>query len=237
MLYASRSILQLVSIFLAFVRFTTAAAALLFTTSAWAEPIHQPPGANLTYGNVTHGQRIHSTTSNPASAAAQITRGRGRATSGGAVSVTAGIEYGNIAELFDTIDELSKAFEPSDPGGGGGPALENPKEPIDIGKIIDTNFPNHKEVIDKVAQEVGNRAAILALIAAEGHAKAFASVDAPFVVGTEVLGGAWTFGINWSGTSKAIGLVDPIEFNFDQVLEDFRASYDPGLTPDKRPRR
>ncbi len=228
---------------MSFFRFTTAATILLLATSAWAEPIYQPPGANLTYGNVSHGQRIHSTTSNPASAAAQIERGAGRATSGGAVSVTAGIEYGNIAELFDTIDELSKSFEPSDPGdpsdpgGGGDPTPENPREPINIGQIIDANFPNHAEVIGQVAKEVGRRAAILAVIAAEGHAKAFASVDAPFVVGTEVLGGAWTFGMNWSGTSRAIGLAEPIDFDFDQVLEDFKKDYDPSLTPDMQPRR
>jgi len=222
---------------LSFFRFATAATIMLLATSAWAEPVYQPPGANLTYGNVTHGHRIHSTTSNPASAAAQIERGAGRATSGGAISVTAGIEYGNIAELFDTIDELSKSFEPSDPGGEGDPKPENPREPINIGQIIDTNFPNHKEVIDQVAREVGRQAAILAVIAAEGHAKAFVSVDAPFVVGTEVLGGAWTFAVNWSGTSKAIGLVDPIDFDFDQVLEDFKNDYDPSFTPDMQPRR
>jgi hypothetical protein len=216
------------------IRLATALSALLLTIPASAEPVYQPPGANLTYGNVTHGQRILSTTSNPAAAAADVLRGGGKAASGTVVSVVAGIEYGNVQELFDTIDELSKGFEPTDPGGGVGPV--NPKEPIDIGKIIDTNFPNFREVVDEVAKEVATQAAILAIISAEGHGKAFVSADAPFVIGTEVLGGAWTFGVNWSGTSKVRGLGQPIVFDFDQVLEDIRNDYDPSLTPDGKPR-
>lgn len=171
-------------------------------------------------------------------------RDRGKAKSGMAASFAVGIEYGNVQELFDKIDELSKAFAPtepddggpSDPGGGGDPTLENPKEPIDIGMIIDTRFPNYNEIVDRIAKEVSIRAAILALIAAEGYAKAFISVDAPFVLGTEKLGGFWTFGINWSGTSKAIGLVQPIAFDYKQVIEDLKSKYDPSLTPGDQPR-
>ncbi len=136
------------------IRLTTALSALLLTIPASAEPVYQPPGANLTYGNVTHGQRILSTTSNPAAAAADVFRGGGKAASGTVISVVAGVEYGNVQELFDTIDELSKGFEPTDPDGPGGGAIprpENPKEPIDIGKIIDTNFPNFREVVGEVA--------------------------------------------------------------------------------------
>jgi hypothetical protein len=221
------------------IRLATVLSALLLTIPASAEPVYQPPGANLTYGNVTHGQRILSTTSNPAAAAADIFRGGGKAASGTVISVVAGVEYGNVEELFNAIDELSKGFEPTDPDGPGGgafPVPENPKEPIDIGNIIDTLFPDFGDVVNEVAREVATRAALLAIIQAEGHGKAFVSADAPFVIGTEVLGGAWTFGVNWSGTSKALGLGQPIVFDFDQVLEDIRNDYDPSLTPDGNPR-
>jgi hypothetical protein len=40
------------------------------TVAANAGPIYQPPGANLTYGDVTHGQRVLSAAGNPAAAAA-----------------------------------------------------------------------------------------------------------------------------------------------------------------------
>ena len=216
--------------------------ASLISISVFAEPVHQPSGTNLTYGSLTHGQRVHSTTSNPAAAAANLSRKGRKAASGTVLSFSSGIEYGNFDDIFDALDETSKAFEPSDPGddGSGGdsgdPEPENPREPIDIGVIIDTRFPDLDKVVEEIADEVVKRAAALALIAAEGHAKAFASVDAPFVFGTEVLGGAWTFGANWSGTAKAIGLARPIEFDADQVLDDLKNQYDPTQTPDNRPR-
>ena len=37
-----------------------------FTLAANAGPVYQPPGANLTYGDVTHGQRVISAAGNPA---------------------------------------------------------------------------------------------------------------------------------------------------------------------------
>ncbi len=46
----------------------------------------------------------------------------------------------------------------------------------------------------------------------------------PFLIGTEYLGGAWTFGVNWSGSSKAFGVVQTIDFDQDaarQALEDW----------------
>ena len=212
--------------------------------AALAGPVHQPAGANLTYGNVTHGQRVLSATSNPAAAAANVAGGAKSAT-GTVLSIGAGIEYGNLDEIFETIDELSAAFAPSDSGdgdsGGTGPDGDdpvpvNPKEPIDIGNIVDTLFPDFEKVVDSIATEVATRAAILALIAAEGHAKAYASADAPFVIGNEVLGGAWTFGVNWSGTAKAVGLAQPIAFNAEQALAELTAIYDASLPADGLPR-
>ena len=209
--------------------------------SALAEPIYQPPGTNLTYGHVSQGQRVNSALNNPAAAALLVQRGGNRFNWGGGASITAGIEYGDVQELFDTIDELSKAFAPSDPDGPDDPVdgvvtPENPKEPIDIGQIVDTNLPNFDQITDDVKTEVVRRAAILALIATEGYAKAFASVDAPFIFATNESKGAWTFGVNFSGTSKAFGVVDPIDFDAAQYLEDLKNAYDPSPTPDDEPR-
>ena len=207
--------------------------------SVAAEPIYQPPGTNLTFGHVAQGQRVNSASNNPAAAALLVQRGGNRFNSGGGVSITGGIEYGNVQELFDTLDELSKAFESSDDvddSVDGTVTPENPKEPIDIGQIIDTNFPNFDQIVDDITDEASRRAAILALIAAEGYAKAFASVDAPFIFASNESDNAWTFGVNYSGTSKAVGIVDPIDFDAAQALEDLRNAYDPSPTPDDEPR-
>ena len=48
---------------------------LLPATFVLAGPVYQPPGTKLTYGDVTHGQRVQSASSNPAAAAADLARG------------------------------------------------------------------------------------------------------------------------------------------------------------------
>ena len=59
---------------------------------------------------------------------------------------------------------------------------------------------------------------VLPHAANEGYGKAFVQADAPFVIGRELLGGAWTFGVNWSGSSKAYGATEPIDFDLDVAL-------------------
>lgn len=216
----------------------SSAVGYLITSSALAGPVYMPPSANLVYGDVTHGQRVVSASGNPAAAAVDVVRGGGKSTSGTVISLGAGLEYGNVQELFDTIDELASYFKPSDPGTGGGGPGQNPDEKPDDGVDIDIDIddldPDLAAAIDAVAGEVATQAALLALIDAEGYGKAFLQADAPFVIGRELLGGAWTFGVNWSGVAKAGGLADPIEFDADQALANLEAAYDlmPGDPPE-----
>jgi hypothetical protein len=199
-------------------------AVLLVISGASAAPVYQPPGANLTYGDVTHGQRVTSAMGNPAAAAANLERAGEKGAGGMALSVTAGIEYGGVQELFDAIDQLSEAFKPSDdppvepPPPGQDPG-DKPDDGIDIGHIIDQLDPDLVAAVEAIAKEVAVSAALLAVIAVDGYAKAFVSGDLPVVIGKEILGGAWTFGVNWSGTSKAFGVADDIDFDKQQVLD------------------
>lgn len=210
----------------------------LLPAAAIAGPVYQPPGSNLTYGDVTHGQRVMSASSNPAAAAADVARDGGRSATGTVLSVSGGIEYGNVQSVFDVIDELSQAFQPSPPQPGPPPPGQKPDEKppngIDIGKIIDSVDPDLRATLEIVAGEVAVQAALLAVIANEGYGKAFAAVDAPVVIGREMLDGAWTFGVNWSGTSKAFGIAEPINFDFDAALAVLEASFDlmPGDPPE-----
>ncbi len=77
--------------------------ALLCTSMAMAGPVYQPQGANLTFGDVTHGKRVQSASSNPAAAAADYNRNAGKPFRGTVVSLAAGLEYGNVQELFEAI--------------------------------------------------------------------------------------------------------------------------------------
>jgi len=195
----------------------------LYAATAMAEPVYQPPGSNLTYGDVTHGQRVQSASGNPAAAAADLARGADNRTRGTVLSVAAGLEYGNIQELWDFYDSVTGAYEPSDPGTGDDP-VNLPEKGIDLGDIWDSLDPDFQATIEAVAREVAIQVALAALIKNEGYGKAWLAADAPFVFGDEHFGGAWTFGVNWSGSSKAFGLVQAIDFDEDAArvaLEDW----------------
>jgi len=192
---------------------------LLSAVKVLAGPVYQPPGANLTYGDVTHGQRVQSASSNPAAAAADLGRAAGKPTRGTVLSVAAGLEYGNVQNLFDFYDEVTGAYTPSDPGDGG-----DNGGGINLGDILDMLDPEFTEALDAIADEVVAQTALLALIKEEGYGKAWVSADLPFVLGKAHFGGAWTFGANWSGSSKAFGIVEAIEFDRDaaqQALQDW----------------
>jgi len=195
---------------------------LLAGSLAQAAPVYQPPGSNLVYGDVTHGGRIQSASSNPAAAAADLARGSANARRGTVLSGAAGLEYGNVQNIFDFIDAVAAGYEPSDPGsGGGGPGQDPGDKPgggIDIDEILDNLDPDFVSAVEAAVDEAARQAVILALIASEGYGKAWLAADAPFVMGSEHWGGAWTFGMNWSGGSKAFGLKDEIRFDFDDAL-------------------
>ena len=200
--------------------------------SAMAGPVYQPPGVNLVYGDVTHGQRIQSASSNPAAAAADIARGKEKGTRGTVLSVAAGLEYGNIQELFDFYDELVNGYVPSPPPDTPDGPVNLPEDGgIDLGDIWDSLDPDVQETIEAVATEVAVQTALLALVSKEGHAKAWIAGDAPFVLGGEHLGGTWTYGVNWSGTSKALGLSENIDFDKDAARDALQDWLDklPGL--------
>jgi hypothetical protein len=195
--------------------------------SASAGPVYQPPGANLTLGDVTHGKRILSASSNPAAAAADRARAGGNPVRGTVISGSAGLEYGNVQNIFDLYDELTDAYEPSDPGSGGGPGQDpddKPDDGIDLGDVLDQLDPEFREALDAIAREVAVQTALLLLIREEGYGKAWLAADAPVVFDNQWLGGTWAFGVSWSGSTKAFGITEPIVFDRDaarQAIEDW----------------
>jgi hypothetical protein len=200
---------------------------LLSVAGARAQMVFQPPGANLTWGDVTHGQRIQSASGNPAAAAADLARGEEFRTRGTVISAAGGLEYGNVQNLFDWYDEITDAYKPSDPDLPDPPGQDPDDKPdggIDLGIIWDSLDPDVQATIKAAADEVATQTVLLALIKEEGYGKAWLSANAPFILGSEHLGGAWTFGVNWSGTSKAFGISEAIDFEEDaarEALEDW----------------
>jgi hypothetical protein len=128
-------------------------AGVILAASAAAGPVYQPPGANLTLGDVTHGKRVLSASSNPAAAAADRARSGGKPVRGTVISGAAGLEYGNVENLFDLYNELTRAYSPSDPGSGGGPGQnpdDKPDDGINIGDILDQLDPRIQEALEAI---------------------------------------------------------------------------------------
>jgi hypothetical protein len=190
---------------------------LLLAEYAGAQQLFQPPGTNLTLGDVTHGMWAQSASSNPAATAVDHARAGDQAKSGAVLSGAAGIEYGNIQQIWDFYDQLSRAFSKSDPdddvGGPGQDPDDKPDDGIDLGDIWDLLDPEIQEKVDSIAGAVATRAGALALIKTDGYGKAWLAADAPVVFKNERWGGAWNMQLHWSGTSRAYGLLQPIEFS------------------------
>ena len=144
----------------------------VLSSSALAGSLYQPPGANLTLGDVTHGMRVQSASSNPAAAAVDVYRADSKSTRGTVLSIAGGLEYGNVQELFDFYDELTKAHKPSDPDTTPPPPGQDPGDKpddgINIGDILDMLDPDLREAVDAIAREVAIQAAILAFVSVEG---------------------------------------------------------------------
>ena len=192
----------------------------LLMADAAAQKLFQPPGANLTYGDVTHGMRVQSASTNPAAAAADMARQGDEAKSGAVVSAAAGVEFGNIQQLWDFYDEISRAYQPSDGDVDYPGQLPETKPPggIDLGDIWNTLDSDIQDELDAIVDEVYRQAAVLALISVEGYGKAWVAADAPIVFAKPRFGGAWTMQLQWSGTARGFGLADPIEFDEETVV-------------------
>lgn len=192
-----------------------------------AETIYQPPGANLTLGDVTHGLRVQSASSNPAAGAAESARHDDRPLNIAGFAGAAGLEYGNVDNLFALYDRLTGAYKPTDPGNGGGGPGQDPDKPddgINIGDILDMLDPDVGETISAVATEVARQTALLAFIRDEGYARAWQVGHGSFVLGKAERAGTWVFGVNWSGNAKAVGIVEAIDFDPEaarEALEDW----------------
>ena len=208
--------------------FAIAFLACLTAANAWGQALFQPPGPNLTYGDVTHGMRAQSASTNPAAAAADMARQGDEADSSTIISAAGGIEYGNIQELWDLYDQVFRAYRPSDgdveyPG-----QLPETMPPggIDLGDIWDSLDPDIQDELDAIADEVVRQASILALIATEGYGKAWIAADAPFAFSKPRWGGAWTMQLHWSGTTRAFSLAEAVEFDREQARQSIQDWFD-----------
>lgn len=84
-------------------KFKIATLSFLLCANAFATPIYQPPGPNLTYGSSSNNQSIMSSIANPAAAAAQLSKEDSQYRFG-ILNIGGGYEIGNVNDLFNQID-------------------------------------------------------------------------------------------------------------------------------------
>jgi len=200
----SKYFFKKISIFISFM--------LLLNCVAWADI--QPRSASLNYS-----QKSLSNAGNPAAAALIVARKDPHVMTGGSIEIGAGLEYGDLDELFAKIDEISNAFKPPEDGGDDTekpPVPENPIRDYTWQDLLD-EYPELEDKVDVLKDQVVSGAALLALIAAEGYGKAEATTNASFVLNEDLYGGTLLFGMAFKGNAKVVGLFETIEFDSEQA--------------------
>lgn len=179
----------------------------------------------LTLGDVTAGNGNISTSSNPASGAFDRQFLDSDTNVAGYWNLGAAIEYGDVDDLFDRIDEASAALERrSDDGDSGGDAVGG--SGADVGTIDNVSNPDLEALMDQVGDRAVKVAALLAFIRTEGYAIAQGGSDFALVINNDVLGGTLRFDVTgWINTS-AVGLTEDVQFDKDAALAELRAAYD-----------
>jgi hypothetical protein len=179
----------------------------------------QPRSASLNYL-----QKSLSNAGNPAAAALIVERKDPHMMTGGQIEVGAGIEYGDLDELFETIDELRNQFNPPSDGitiPDQPPTPENPDKDFQWDDLFN-EYPELEDRLDVIKDKVTTTAALLALIASEGYAKAEATSEASFVLNENLYGGTLMLGMSFKGNAKAVGIFEDINFNVDQAKEQLQ---------------
>jgi len=173
----------------------------------------QPRNASLNYS-----QRSLSNAGNPAAAALIVERNDPHVMTGGAIEVGAGLEFGDFDELFEKIDELGNDYRPpSDPDDPElPPSPENPIRDYTWEDLFN-EYPKLEDRIDIIKDKAVSAAALIALIAAEGYAKAEATSNASFVLNEDLYGGTLLMGLAYKGNAKTVGIFESIEFNSEQA--------------------
>ncbi len=183
-----------------------------------------------TSGCVTQSKPLTATILNPATAAADSSLVGEKGGMG--LSVFASVESGDVEEIFDSIDQLSLAFEPTDllsqitelpPGQF--PEIK-PEGGIEVGDLIDAINPDLVALIQSVGDEITSYVEpVLNTIASEGYSKVLVSADLPITINAKALGGSWSMGVNWSGTAKSFVVADIIDFDPQQAIDFLQNAY------------
>lgn len=181
----------------------------------------------LTLGDVTPGNGNISASSNPASGAFDRQFLDTDTDVAGYLDLGAAIEYGDVDDLFDRIDEASAALTSVEGGGGSGGDGDDQigGSGTDVGSI-DLDNPDLEALIDQVSYRAGQVDALLAFIRTEGYAVAQGGSEFALLVNNDILGGTLRFDVSGWINASAIGLTEDIQFDAEAALAGLEEAFD-----------
>ena len=176
----------------------------------------QPRSASLNYS-----QKSLSNAGNPAAAALIVERKDPHVMTGGLIEVGVGLEYGDLDDLFEKINEFAKEHRPPDDGDDGTDRPPTPENPIRdyTWEDLFQEYPELEDRLDIIKDKVTDASKIAALIVAEGYGKAEATSEASFVLNEDLYGGTLLMGMAYKGNAKTIGIFQDIDFDSEQAKE------------------
>jgi len=187
----------------------------------------QPRSASLNYS-----QKSLSNAGNPAAAALIVERKDPHVMTGGLIEFGVGLEYGNLDDLFEKINEFAEDHRSPDDGDDGTDKPPTPENPIRdyTWEDLFQEYPELEDRLDIIKDKVTDAAAIAALIAAEGYGKAELTSEASFVLNEDLYGGTLLMGMAYKGNAKTVGIFQDIDFDSEQAKDAL--STIPDFSPD-----
>jgi hypothetical protein len=186
---------------------------VMLCANAIADPVYLPPAQNLTYGNSSNNQSIMSSITNPAAAAAQLGNEDNQYRFGILSSIGAGYEFGNVGQLYNTIDnakntittpittsQLTTMYATDCPSGTCTPAQS-------------TAFATDIATTINGSAAVATVNTVLSQLQQDGTVSVYGDVHVPltpFVVTKKGLGGSIVLDANYSAIANMSFLADPL---------------------------
>ncbi len=209
-------------------RWLTLSALTLACANAYATPVYQPLGPNLTYGSVTNNQTIISNITNPAGGAAVFTKEDSQYRFGILSNLGFGYEFGDVENLYDQIDAAQTTLE-------GSQSLTQTEiinicgaAPSDVNACANSlaSYLNGRPELTSVNN-------VLATAQQDGYARGFFAGHVPImplVISNKALGGSFVLDANFSAVANMTFLADPVALQGSDILAAVQAYYTGGGT-------
>ena len=174
-------------------KFKLATVTSLLCANAYATPVYQPPGPNLTYGSSSNNQSIMSSVANPAAGAAVLSKEDGQYRFG-ILSIGGGYEVGNVNNLANQIDATNAK-------------LNNQTIPPSVLAGTDAEIVNY--VNSQVVAPVNS---LTNTLQQDGNASVYFGGHVPFtpfVISKKKLGGSFVLDANVSAIANGTFIANP----------------------------